>query len=54
VFPVAKKQNHSTYEIEKKKKRRKILKRVPKVRKDINLSITIAERTALKGAELLS
>lgn len=49
MFPMAKKQNRSTHT----QKKKKILKRVPKVRKDMNLSITTAECTALKGAELL-
>lgn len=38
---------------QEREKERKQLEWVPKVRQVINLSITIAGRTALKGAELL-
>lgn len=49
MFPVVKIQSFH----QEREKERKQLEWVPKVRQVINLSITIAGHTALKGAELL-
>lgn len=52
AFPTAKKQNHSTLQKTKKKKREDF-RADSEVGKDTDLSLSGAERTALKGAELL-